>query len=36
MGRLTANSVGNRVADYFITDAGATSGGCQKYEQQST
>jgi hypothetical protein len=32
-GGLTSNSVRNKVADYFVTDAGAVSCTCQKYEQ---
>ena len=30
---LTANSIRNKVADYFLTDAGAASWQMQKYEQ---
>ena len=33
---LTANSVGYKVADYFLTDAAAVACKCQKYEQYTT
>ena len=33
---LTANSVGCKVADYFLTDAAAVPRKCKKYEKLST
>ena len=32
-GGLTGNGVMNKVADYFVTDAGAASWQMSKYEQ---
>ena len=37
LGGLTANNTRNKVAEYFLRDAGAASySRCQKYEQWST